>query len=139
MCFAVKYTNKNKEQKTVYVGIDTLVPVVKSDNEIELVRWGRTKAESGKSFKHHCARMESIEAGKWSWLQPKAVSIAIDEYADYGKDNEVHWHKLKAGEFLRGALIQDEGTLRVYVVTEPALPEVLEMYKGGRSPRVVQA
>lgn len=139
MCFAVKYKGKNNEKKTVYVGQDAEIPVVKSDGEIELVRWGRDKKEDGKGYAHHCARLESIEAGKWSWLHPKAVNIAVEEFADWGRDRQVHWHVVPENQAIRGALIQDGETLRAYVVTEPAPEELLKFFKGGRQPRIVDA
>jgi len=137
MCFAVKFTGKNQEKKTVYVGQEAQVPVINSSGAVQLVRWGRDKKEEGKAFAHHCARMESIEAGKWSWLQPKAVNMQIEEFADWGTDGQVHWHVVPDGHSIRGALIQDGETLRAYVVTEPVIAEMAKYSKGGRWPRVV--
>ena len=137
MCFAVKFTHKNQKQKTVYVSKDAMIPVIKSDGGTELVRWGRAKTDEGKAFPHHCARLESIEAGEWDWLHPRGCNLAIDEYADYGTDGKVHWHKVHNDFMVRGALLNDEGVFRAYVVTIPAPVEALHMYKGGRMPKVI--
>ena len=136
MCFAIKYTGKNHEKKTVYSGKDAVVPVINSQGDKQLVRWGRDKKEDGKAYSHHCARLESIESGKWEHLHTKAVNISIEEFADWGADGKVHWHVIPEGHAVRGALIQDGDTLRAYVVTEPVLPEMAKYSKGGRWPRV---
>lgn len=136
MCFAVKYKGPTGKLEEVYAGKGAQVPVVNKAGEAQLVRWGRDKKELGNGFAHHCARIESIEAGKWSWLQPRAVSVDISEFADWGTDGQVHWHVVPGEQGVRGALIQDSDVLRVYVITEPVPLEVAKWSKGGRWPRV---
>lgn len=136
MCFAVKFTAKGQQQ-TVYTSKDSTIPVVQSNGDTQMVRWGRDKKEPGQSFAHHCARIESINAGKWSWLKPKAVNLDIEEFADWGSDNQVHWHVVPEQHSLRGALVQDGNILRVYIVTEPVIESMKQYSKGDRWPRIV--
>ena len=139
MCFAVKYTGPSGQSQEVYVGKNAQIPVYTVAGEIEAVRWGRQKTEPGKAYAHHCARLESINIGKWDWLAPKAVSLAVEGFADWGTDKQVHWHDVPQGKAIRGALVQDQGTLRVYVVTEPVPGHLAHWSKGGRWPRLVEA
>jgi len=134
MCFAVTY--KGPEEKTVYAGKNAMVPVLDADGVIESIRWGRVKSEPGRAVAHHCARIESIRAGKWKWLKPERVRILATSFLDWTVDKQQHWNTLEDNQALWGALVQDGDTPRVYVVTMPVPEEFKHLSKGGRWPKV---
>ncbi len=139
MCFAVKYKGPGSTEMQVYVGKAAQLPVLFKGGEFRLVKWGKAESESGRGFNTYWAKLESIEAQKWSRLKPKAVDIPVFEFAEYGTDSQAHWHPVPEGQVLRGAFVVDEGIERVYVVTVPAWPEVAHLTKKGRWPRIYQS
>lgn len=136
MCFAVKYKGPESTEKQVYVGKAAQLPIIFKGGELRMVKWGKAKGEPGRGFDTYWAKLESIEAKKWNHLKPKAVDIPVIEFAEYGTDNQAHWHQIPEGQVLRGAFVIDEGIERVYVVTVPAWPEIAHLTKKGRWPRL---
>lgn len=143
MCYAVRYKKKSQNstqepEEDIYIGSKAMIPVRQKDGGIRMVRWGKTKTETGQAYDTYWARLESLQANKWSRLQPIAVDIPVIAFAEHKPDNSSEWHELQSGLVIRGAYINDQGTERVYVVTIPVPAELASFSKKGRWPRVCQ-
>lgn len=91
-----------------------------------LMRWGnRDKAAPFPPT--GWARMDSIEAGKWSYLKPRPVLIPASYGVEKGK-----WFPIKSG--IMGVAVQRNGEERVYMLTREATPDFLEVTKHARMP-----
>ncbi len=76
------------------------------------------------------ARLESIEAGKWSYLRPVPVVIPVTHGVEKGK-----WFNISHG--IRGLLVERDGLQRVYMLTRESNPDFLEMTRHARMPVLV--
>lgn len=93
---------------------------------LALMRWGnRDKAAPFPPT--GWARMESIEAGKWSYLKPRPVLIPVSYGVEKGK-----WFTISTG--IKGVAVQRDGEERVYMLTGEAAPEFLSVTKHPRMP-----
>lgn len=91
-----------------------------------LMRWGnRDKAAPFPPT--GWARMDSIEAGKWSYLKPMPVLIPASYGVEKGK-----WFPIESG--IMGVAVQRNGEERVYMLTGDATPDFLETTKHARMP-----
>ena len=111
-----------------------VLPVLAGDSESEgdgspgltLVRWGNRDKEA--PFPQTgWARVDSIEAGKWSHLRPRPVLIPVSYGVEKGK-----WFPIDSG--IMGVLVQRKGEERVYMLTGDATPEFLDVTRHERMP-----
>ena len=100
---------------------------IEKEGKVELKSWGNRDKDI-ELPKTGWAKVESIEAGKWKYLNPKPVSIL----ADRGYEKGV-WFETKKGEF-KGLLINKDKNERVYMITKPADKNYLELTKHNREP-----
>jgi len=85
---------------------------IETKHGIELKIWGN-KADDLAIPKTAWAKLESIRAGKWEYLNPKPVLLAIDS----GMEKKV-WFSLPQGA--TGLMIRKDGQDIVYLVTKEA-------------------
>ena len=84
------------------------------DNRLEILAWGNRDDRKSRLPRTGWCRQESLEAGRWSWLQPEMVEIP----AALGLEKGV-WFLITEG--VRGVLVHDERALpHVYMLTQPA-------------------
>ena len=93
---------------------------------ITLVRWGN-RDKAAPFPQTGWARIDSIEAGKWSHLKPKPVVIPVSYGVEKGK-----WFPIESG--IMGVLVERKGEERVYMLTDEATPEFLGATKHERMP-----
>jgi hypothetical protein len=74
------------------------------------------------------ARIESLSAGKWNWLNPKEIIIP----AARGYEKKV-WFNIAKG--IHGVLVERDGVERVYMITEPANAKYQNLTKHDRMPK----
>ena len=90
-----------------------LLPVWK-DSEFLLLPWGNRDNKQSRLPKTGWAKIESIEAGRWSYLKPEPVEIP----ALFGLEKGV-WFHIQEG--MKGILVHDETKKpHVYILTQPA-------------------
>ncbi len=73
------------------------------------------------------ARIDSIEAGKWSYLKPRPVLIPVTYGVEKGK-----WFTISTG--IMGVAVQRGDEERVYMLTDEAAPDFLRATKHPRMP-----
>lgn len=88
---------------------------IKTNKGVELKLWGN-KDKDSKLPNTGWAREESIIEGKWNWLEPKPVDIAVLS----GYEKKV-WFDTPEG--LKGILVKHGNEERVYIRTQDASEE----------------
>lgn len=107
-----------------------LLPV-KSHQGIKLIKWGNRDGDAPLP-KTGWAKLESLLEHKWDHLQPKVVLIP----AKKGCEKKV-WFDIHKD--IKAVLIQKGGHQRVYMITEAATKEYLQMTGHERMPRVLES
>lgn len=83
-------------------------------DQLTIVEWGNRNDKESRLPRTGWCRKESLEAGKWNWLQPQQIIIP----ACYGFEKGV-WFQIREG--IAGILVQDGSGLRhAYMITESA-------------------
>src|SRR5262245_20024745 len=99
------------------------------DGDLQLFDWGN-RDESLKLPKTGWVRIESLQAGKWSYLRPREVVIP----AFQGVEKKV-WFGVKHG--IRGYLVHRGDEQRVYMLTLPPTPEYRALTGHDRMPALI--
>ena len=99
------------------------------DNELRIYDWGN-REETLKLPKTGWVRAESLEAGKWNYLRPIAITIPVFQ----GVEKKV-WFGIDYG--IRGFLVARDGVERVYMLTVPPSPEYKELTGHDRMPALI--
>ena len=105
-----------------------ILPVL-FDNQLRIYDWGN-REESLKLPKTGWVRAESLEAGKWNYLRPRAITIPVFQ----GVEKKV-WFGIDYG--IRGFLVARDGVERVYMLTVPPSPEYKELTGHDRMPALI--
>lgn len=99
--------------------------------QIIVCEWGNRNGASKLQRTGWCSQ-ESLEAGKWRWLEPERIEIP----ADYGYDKGV-WYQVTQG--IRGVLVHDEQDRpHAYVLTVPASHYYKIMTRSARMPVLIE-
>ena len=107
-----------------------LLPVF-HEGQLIVCEWGNCSGASKLQRLGWCSQ-ESIEAGKWRWLEPERIEIP----ADYGYDKGV-WYQVTQG--IRGVLVRDErGRPHAYILTVPASHYYKIMTRSSRMPILIE-
>jgi len=106
------------------------LPVIR-DGQLEILEWGNRGNKESRLPRTGWCRTESLEAGKWRWLQPEPVEIP----ADFGLEKGV-WFAIVEG--IRGVVVADENERpHVYMLTKPASHYFETMTKHDRMPSLI--
>ncbi|MFL5733494.1 MAG: hypothetical protein ACJ78Q_09860 [Chloroflexia bacterium] len=76
------------------------------------------------------ARKDSLDAGKWDYLRPEPVVIPVTHGVEKGK-----WFEIKNG--IEGIVLHRGDENRVYMITDNADPEYLEVTHHERMPALI--
>jgi hypothetical protein len=107
-----------------------LLPVI-HDGQLVIYEWGNRGSTIPKLPSTGWCQSESLEAGKWRWLNPERVVIP----ADFGLEKGV-WFPIREG--IEGIVVYDQANQpHVYMPTEPATHYYQVMTKHDRSPALV--
>jgi hypothetical protein len=110
---AVREPEASRELRFTYRDPKAELPVW-HDNRLEILAWGNRDDRESRLPRTGWCRQESLEAGRWSWLQPEMVEIP----AALGLEKGV-WFLIVEG--IRGVLVHDERAQpHVYMLTQPA-------------------
>jgi hypothetical protein len=99
------------------------------DGDLRLFDWGN-RDEALKLPKTGWVRVESLDAGKWNYLKPKAVVIP----AFQGVEKKV-WFGIDHG--IQGFLVHRGDEQRVYMLTLPPTPEYRALTGHDRMPALI--
>lgn len=102
-----------------------LIPA-ESEGKISLFDWGNRDKKAPFPVTGW-AKKESIEQGRWNWLNPKPVKIPVEK----GYEKKV-WFDLPEGT--DGLLVEKEGDKRVYMITEGSSGEYQKLTNHPRMP-----
>lgn len=105
-----------------------ILPVI-FDDQLRIYDWGN-RDESLKLPKTGWVRAESLEAGKWNYLRPRAITIPVFQGIEKGV-----WFGIDYG--IRGFLVQRDGAERVYMLTLPPTPEYRALTGHDRMPALI--
>ena len=133
----VEHMERTGSVRSVYWGkTEPILPAIIGEEveEVEeeapqLFLWGNRNKDL-KLPETGWARMESLEAGKWSYLRPTPVIIPVTYGVEKGK-----WFDINHG--IRGVLVERAGLQRVYMLTEEATPDFLSVTRHARQPVLI--
>jgi len=115
---------------------EPVLPVLESEQEDDgakaeprLLLWGN-RDKSKPLPQTGWARLESIEEGKWGYLKPRPVLIAVVYGVEKGK-----WFGINKG--IAGLVVEKAGEERVYMLTEAADDEFLGVTHHDRMPALI--
>lgn len=96
------------------------LPVLNKDGSISWLFWGERHGVKSSFVQGPCARLDSIQLGKWQRFNPVPVKIPIDRYMERDNKGAPYWVKVQAGQHLQGLVATINDEQRVYVVTVEA-------------------
>lgn len=101
------------------------------DGRLTIYQWGNRGGRVPKLPKTGWCRQESLEAGKWGWLQPEPVIIP----AQYGLEKGI-WFSITEG--IEGVAVRDQANKpHVYMMTQASSVYFQNMTKHDRMPVLV--
>ena len=106
------------------------------DGNISLYPWGRRKEQEGNLPLGDWARLDSINAGKWAYVNPTPVKIIVDGFMEKDHNKDSHWFNLEEGQFIQGLVAYYNDEERIYVVTVEPDPLTKQMIHD-RWPRII--
>lgn len=133
MCSGIEYDG----QLLVWKDPEVALPVLLRDGSIAYVRWGERHGVVSPFYQGPCARLESIQAGKWRKFNPQPVQIPLTKYMERDAKGKPYWVSVADGEVLQGMIASWAGEQRVYVVTVESPAEFAHIQP--RWPRVIPA
>jgi hypothetical protein len=114
----------------LYVDRAAALPVL-HNGQLVIYEWGNRNKKSKLPHTGWCSN-ESLEAGKWRWLEPELVEIP----AHFGLEKGV-WFQIVQG--VRGVLVKDEKRRpHVYMLTKPASHYYEIMTRCNRMPVLIE-
>ncbi len=118
------------ELRFMYTDKVVLLPVLHAD-QLRIYEWGNRGNKDSKLPRTGWRRNESLQAGKWRWLQPEIVVIP----ANFGLEKGVWFH---ITEGLHGIVVYEENCRpHVYMLTQAASHYYATMTKHDRMPPLV--
>jgi len=118
--------------KSVFWGRRPILPVRLSRDRksgIHIFEWGNRQKDVDLP-RTGWAKMESLEAGRWNWLEPTRVLIPALQGVEKGR-----WFDIEGQ--IAGVLVEREGVERAYMVTVPSSPEYRDLTGHDRMPKIV--
>jgi putative SOS response-associated peptidase YedK len=107
-----------------------IIPAI-VDGELGIYEWGDRNGKA-KLPKTGWCQKESLEAGKWRWLNPEPVDIP----ANFGLEKGI-WFQIEQG--IRGILVRDENEQpHVYMLTERSSHYFEVMTRHDRMPVLIE-
>lgn len=134
MCGGVYYISNGEEFRTYFPNPKACLPVRKRAGGIELLPWGRRKAQAGQLPLGGWARLDSIYAGRWDRWFPTPVKLMASQFMEKDIEGQSNWFDITPGKWIQGLIAHNNGERRVYVVT--ITPE-LEDATHERWPRIL--
>lgn len=106
------------------------LPVV-HDGQQKIYEWGNRSKKAEGVYETGWCRLESLEAGKWSWQKPEEIIIP----AQFGCEKGI-WFAVAEG--MKGVAVQDmQKHWHAYMMTQPASVYYSNMTKHDRMPVLV--
>lgn len=137
MCGGIRYIIKKETVRVYFPNPQAQLPVLMKDGTVSLLPWGRRKEQEGNLPLGGWARLDSINAGKWSSVHPQPVKIVVDAFMEKDHNKDSHWFDLEEGQFIQGMEAHYNDEKRIYVVTVE--PDLLTRQIHDRWPRIINA
>lgn len=119
--------NADREIRFAYRDRRPLLPVW-ANGQLHVWTWGRGDDNGSRLPSTGWCKAESLDAGRWAWLEPETVEIPIS----YALQNGV-WYQVVGG--VQGILVHDaRQTPHVYILTKPASHYYKVMTRSDRMP-----
>lgn len=93
------------------------LPVRLRNGDITWIRWGELHGRQSSFVHGPCARLDSIQSGKWDRFQPHPVKIPLARYMERDSRGAPVWIKVNPDQHLQGLIATWQGEQRIYVVT----------------------
>ncbi len=113
MCSGIEFDDKIHTWRDP----DVKLPVARKDGSIAWVAWGERHGIKSAFVQGPCARLDSIQSGKWDKYSPQPVKIPIQRYMERDIKGAPYWVKVSPGSYLQGLIATINSDRRVYVVT----------------------
>lgn len=137
MCDGVYFRYGDDVLRFFYSNPEAVLPVLKTNGQIQLIAWGRRQKQPGKLPITGWARLSAVYAGRWDKYFPKPVKIPVLSFMEKDLKGVSYWYDLQKGQFIQGLLARGGHEKRVYIVTlQPDLKEDGQLHR--RWPRIVQ-
>ena len=109
----IRAEKAEREIQFLYRASPSVIPAW-VNGELGIYDWGNLDGKDSRLPKTGWCRRETLEKGRWAWLQPESVMIP----AALGKENG-RWFQIYEG--IRGILVRDSRNRpHVYMLTEDA-------------------
>ena len=135
MCGGVNYTIEGKKVNIYFPNPEAKLPILMKDGGIGLYSWGRRKEQAGRLPLGGWARLESIKAGKWDYMQTRPVKIPVNMFMEKDHNKESCWFDMEEGTYLQGLFASLNDESRIYVVTVE--PDEITKQIHDRWPRII--
>ncbi|RZU45182.1 hypothetical protein EV700_1997 [Fluviicoccus keumensis] len=132
MCSAIEVNDH-----IISFGDHKILPVLLRNGDVRWLRWGERHGVPSPWIAGPCARLDSIQAGKWDRYQPVPVKLPVRRYMERNARNKPYWVRLNEGEYLQGLAARVGDEVRVYVVTVDT--PAAYRHVSDRWPRVIAA
>lgn len=129
---ARRVTLRGEQEELHFMYTDPVIelPVI-HHGQLVIYEWGNRGNKESRLPRTGWCRHESLEAGKWRWLEPELVEIP----ADFGLEKGV-WFQIVEG--IEGVVVCDEHEHpHVYMITKPASHYFATMTKHDRMPALI--
>ncbi len=113
MCSGIEY----QDALLTWQNTPVKLPVLLRNGEIAWLRWGELHGTQSPFVHGPCARLDSIQSGKWDRYQPRPVKIPLTRYMERDSRGAPCWIKVGPGQHLQGLVATWQGEQRLYVVT----------------------
>lgn len=113
MCSGIEY----QDQIHAWKDPEVKLPVLNRDGSVSWLTWGARHGIPSPFVQGPCARLESIQAGKWDQYQPISVKVPMQRYMERDHKGSPFWVKAEPHQYLQGLVATLSGEQRIYVVT----------------------
>ena len=117
MSSGVFFTHEGIDKRIYFHNPTATLPVIKKNDNIIMIPWGRRQKQKGILPLGGWARLESIYKGQWDRWQPQPVKIPIKAFMEKSHDGANHWFDLIKGQCLQGLVAHNQYEQRIYIVT----------------------
>ena len=121
MCGGAMYIRDEEIQKVYFPNPKALLPVLKRDDSLVYLPWGRREKQAGQLPLGGWAQYESLKKGIWDKYFPRHVKIMVNEFMERDKaTGQTSWFSVTKGSYIHGIIAHLQDEIRLYVVTIPA-------------------
>lgn len=104
------------------------IPLYTRQNNLVWLPWGLRRQDNHLHFHVGSTVTDlTVKSGAWDALKPLPVRLAVDRFTILDRYRRTHTFYVEDGTAMRGVLVSYRDERRVYVLTEPSMPQHKEM------------